>query len=284
MYTRALDLTQIDRQSAAMGGAPLGEHVVFSTGWEWGYWQNDYAALRNSYAAPDRWQAPIDEMFAPYGKDGAALAAQIEALAEAQHDALIGQRLAPYMAGTDVLLETGFQSGIISQPHRPSFADIAAMSAGDRATWEATVLPALDQLAAATEATFTAVDGLGIAHDDPWYSEVHDGLAVDVDRVRFIAALYRAAALSADGGAIDSLLATADAALADAKRVVAHRHAHLHDPTPSRLLVEDTNETVYHYGYLNEADTLCYWNRERGLFDQDIQGKSAIPPGCVLGF
>ena len=90
--------------------------------------------------------------------------------------------------------------------------------------------------------------------------------------------------MNADGGPSDALLAGADAALADARRIVARRHAHLHDPTPSRILVEDTNATVYHYGYLNEADTLCYWERERGLFDQQILGSSTVPPGCVLGF
>ena len=287
IYSRALDITQIDQQSAAMGGAPLGEHIAFSSGWEWGYWQNDYASLRMSYHTPDRWQDVIDAMFAPYGKDGAALAAQIEALAQAQHDGLIGQRLASYVAGTDALLEAGYDSGIISEPHRPSFTEIAAMSAADRAAYEATVLPALDQLAAATDAAYKAVDALGIAHDETWYSEVHDGMAVDGDRVRFIAALYRAAAMSADGGdagTIDGLLATADAALADARKVVAHRDAHLHDPTPSRILDEGTNSTVYQYGYLNTADTLCYWERERGLFDQQLRGSSTVPPGCIFGF
>lgn len=283
MYTRALDLAQIDAQSLATGGDPLGQHVLFSTGWEWGYWQNDYVTLRMTYDAPASWQAPIDEMFAPYGAKGAALAAQIEALAVAQHDALIGKRLAPYMAGTDFLIESAYPK-VVSQPHRPSFADVAAMSASDRATYESTVLPALDQLAADTQSAFQAVDALSIAHDDPWYAEVRDGMAVDADRVRFIAALYRAAAVHADGGAVDALIATADAALADARHVVAGRHAHLHDPTPARLLVEDSNATIYQYGYLNEADTLCYWVRERGLFDQQILGGSTTPPGCVLGF
>ncbi|HEX8953523.1 MAG TPA: hypothetical protein VF945_16820 [Polyangia bacterium] len=283
MYTRALDLAQIDQQSAAAGGDPLGGQVIFSSGWEWGYWQNDYVSLRMTYRAPDRWQAPIDEMLAPYGAKGAALAAQIEKLATVQHDALIGQRLAPYMAGTDFLIESAYPK-VISQPHRPSFADVAALSAADRATYESTVLAALDQLAADTQAVFAAIDAIGIAHDDRWYAEIRDGAAIDADRVRFIAALYRAAALHADGAAIDAQLATADAALADARRVVARRHAHLHDPTPARLLVEDSNATIYQYGYLNEADTLCYWVRERGLFDQQISGATATPPGCVLGF
>src|SRR5207248_7039831 len=143
-------------------------------------------------------------------------------------------------AGNDFLLDGAYPK-IISQPHRPSFADVAAMNAADRATFSATVLAGLDQLAAATQAAFAAIDALHIAHDDRWYSEVHDGVAVDVDRVRFIAALYRAAAVHADGGAADSLLAAADAALADARKVVAHRHAHLHDLEPSRPLDEESH-------------------------------------------
>jgi len=283
IYSRELDLQKIDEASLAQGGDPLTEHTVFSTGWEWGYWQNDYAVLRATYRPPQAWHETIDDMFAPYGSDGAALSAQIAALATAQHDALIGQRLAPYMAGNDFLLDSAYPM-IISQPHRPFFSDIAAMSAADRATFTTTVLDPLDALAAATQAAFAAIDGLHIAHDDRWYSEVHDGVAVDVDRVRFIAALYRAAVVHTDGGSPDALLATADAALADARKVVAHRHANLHDPEPSRLLEEESNTTIYKYGYLNEADTLCYWVRERGLFNQQILGGSETPPGCVLGF
>ena len=103
-------------------------------------------------------------------------------------------------------------------------------------------------------------------------------------RARFIAALYRAAVVHADGGAVDDLFAQADAAMADATRVVAHRHARLHDPSPARLLQEGDNATVYKYGYLNEADTLCYWVRERALARQQLLGSSDAAPGCALGF
>ncbi|HEY2745836.1 MAG TPA: hypothetical protein VGL86_14470 [Polyangia bacterium] len=285
MLTRALDMTELDQQSTAMGGDPLTEHVSFSTGWEWGYWQNDYVTLRNTFQTPATWQAPIDEMLAPYGENGVALAQQIEALAMVQHAALIGHRLAPYMAGNDFLLDSGYASGIVSQPHRPQFSDVAAMSAADRASYEATVLDPLDQLADDTAAIFQAVDAIPFARDERWYREMHDGFAVDADRTRFIASLYRAAAVQADGsGPIDALLAAADAALADAKTIVAGRHAHLHDPSPQRLLIEEDNDTVYKYGYLNEADTLCYWIREREEFDAQLLDGSDQPPGCAIGF
>ncbi len=285
MLTRELDMTELDQQSAAMGGDPLTHHLEFSSGWEWGYWQNDYVTLRNTFQTPATWQAPIDEMLAPYGANGAALAQQIEALAMTQHAALIGHRLAPYMAGWDVLLDTGYTSGIVSQPHRPSFSDVAAMTASDRASYEATVLDPLDQLADDTAAIFQAVDAIPFARDERWYREMHDGFAVDADRTRFIASLYRAAAVQSDGsGPIDTLLAAADAAFADAQKVIAGRHAHLHDPSPQRLLIEEDNDTIYKYGYLNEADTLCYWMRERAEFNQELLGASDLPPGCILGF
>ena len=43
----------------------LQDHVLFSTGWEWGYWQNDVAALRMSWAVPDAWEDTVAWMFAP---------------------------------------------------------------------------------------------------------------------------------------------------------------------------------------------------------------------------
>lgn len=79
-------------------------------------------------------------------------------------------------------------------------------------------------------------------------------------------------------------LTTAETALADGQRVVASRHAHLHDPDPSRLLLENGNATIYAYGYLNEADSLCYWERERAQVRQLVLGSGDTIPGCALGF
>ena len=36
----------------------LDEQVLFSSGWEWGYWQNDYVTLRQGYTRAARWQLP----------------------------------------------------------------------------------------------------------------------------------------------------------------------------------------------------------------------------------
>ncbi len=279
LYTRWLDITDIDKM-----GTPLKQHVLFSSGWEWGYWQNDYATLRMGYTLPSRWQAPLEEMFAPYGVKGANLASLINSLAGTQHDALLLHKLAPYIAGDDFLLDTGAMTGIISQPRRLSFSDVAALSASDRANFVSTVLDPLDQLAADIADVAQRLDAIGIARDDPFYGEIRDGVEVDLARARYIAALYHAAVAGAQGQPTAGALADADTALADATATVKQRHAHLHDPTPSRLLADEDNATIYKYGYLNEADTLCYWQRERAQIRQQVLGTNEMIPGCVLGF
>ena len=47
---RLLDLERLAADPAANGNS-LAQHVIFSTGWEWGFWLNDYAAemLRRAY-------------------------------------------------------------------------------------------------------------------------------------------------------------------------------------------------------------------------------------------
>src|SRR5688572_22539658 len=75
-------------------GAGLHGHLVFSSGFEWGYWLNDVASLRASYALPDRYEALIDDAF---GTDLAALAPIVSELASIEASALIDERLAAYV-------------------------------------------------------------------------------------------------------------------------------------------------------------------------------------------
>ena len=42
------------------------------------------------------------------------------------------------------------------------------------------------------------------------------------------------------------------------------------------------NQTEYQYGYLYEADTLCYWLRERVQVNNLLTGAGDEVPGCVL--
>jgi hypothetical protein len=279
--SRFVDLQKIRDAATSMGSPNLDEHYIFSSGWEWGYWQQDYATLRMSHTLPSAWGDEYTEMFAPWGAAGQTLSQKIIALGEAQHDSLMGQRLAAYLAGRDDVIDVGATHGTVSQPARPAFGDVIAMSSADRQTFAMNVVAPLDALAKTTAQLASDVAALGLG-DDPWVSEIIDGMQVDADRTAFAHAVWAAAVSLGDGQGDGGHLAEADAALADAKNVVAHRHAHLHDSSAARLTQRVDNSTLYKYGYLFEADTLCYWQRERTQIGNAAQGTSATVPPCIF--
>ncbi|HUS63513.1 MAG TPA: hypothetical protein VMZ28_03180 [Kofleriaceae bacterium] len=278
LYVRSrwLDLARI-----AAAGPPLEEQILFSSGWEWGYWQNDRAALRAAFQLPPSWRDLFREMYAPR-QGGAALSAVAADLAEVEHDALIEQRLAGYLAGRDLYIDVGGDIGIVSQPDRVTFADLAAADAGARADFEAGVLADLDGLEAALAALDARAGALG-GPDDRFRREVIDGVRVTWLRARFIAGAYRAALAHLDGrdGEAMTLRAAAADELEAARAVVERRHGDLHFPDPARLLDIDMNQTVYPFGYLTMAHRLCYWERELAEVGNLLDGTGETVPSCI---
>ncbi len=276
--SRAHDLEQI-RAQAPPG---LAEHVLFSTGWEWGYWQNDYATLRMNWRLGDGMAGAFAAMWAPYGQAGAGLADALTALAERQHQRLIVERLAPYLAGRDVYLDAGEELGIVAQPGRPAFDALAALPAADRAKFVADVLTPLAAHAEETQAALDEIRALGLPAGDPFVAEIEDGLAIDVARAHAIAACYRAALTLADGGTGTAELAEAEAAVTAARVIVRRRHAALHHPNPAEIAEPNANATIYPFGYLQKADELCYWERELVQVRNLLGVSNEVPPACVL--
>ena len=283
VYMRSRWLDQSNLASAAVDGGypPLQQHVMFSSGWEWGYWQNDYATLRANFTLPAAWTDSVDEMFAPWGAQGAALAAQIGALGELQSQYLIDDALAAYIAGADVLIELAVESNMPSQPARTSFSAVAAMSPADLATFTTTVLTPLAALDAATASIASNVAGMNLDPKDPWLAETADGIAIDADRTHYIYCLYEAVATFTSTGSDGGWLAKATTTMADAQTIVNRRDGALHYPNPPQILNQIANSTLYQGGFLEEAATLCYWNRELIEAEAVISNNQTNPPGCV---
>ncbi len=273
LYVRSrwLDLQQI----RAGAGRPLDEHTLFTSGWEWGYWQTDYATLRMSYRLPERWDEPYEHMFGP------EVAAVVRRVGEAQHQGLIGRRLAAYLAGRDQLMDAGELVGIVSQPDRVSFDELWNMSPDARARFVADVLVPLETMAQAHASAKADLDG-HIRSDDVWLTELGQGLAITAARARYVHALYRAVATQKDTGSDGGWLDEALAELEAAKPIVSARHRQLHFPDARRLLKNVPNATVYQYGYLREAHSLCFWNRERVQVQRLLRGSTESQPACVL--
>jgi len=258
--SRGLDLERLVPQG-------LDDHVIFSSGWEWGYWQGDVASLQMSYRGT-RWDEEVRRWFEP------DLADAVVGLAEAQHTALIEERLTPWLAGRDVVIDTGDQLGILSQPDRPSYEELLAMDVGSRGVVREEVVGGLGRYAAAVQA-------LSPPRTDAWAEEVADGIDIDLLRAQFAAALVAATLDAADGQEFTTELAAADAALHEAGLVVEGRA--FHDPDGDRWVDPSwNNPTIYDYGYLREAGELCFWHRERAQARNLLLGEENEVPPCIF--
>ncbi len=284
LYVRARfrDLDEIRRAATAGMHGGLEDHVVFSTGWEWGYWQNDWAVMRMSWRTPERYEDLVRDMLAPL-PDGPAAADAVIALADLQQATLLDRRLAAYLAGQDGTFALGFARGFWSQPRRPSMPEVRAMTPAERDTFRTEVVDRLATLATDTRAILDDVEALPGVATDPFLAELRDGLAIDVARTEYARALWSAALRSAAGEDASADEAAMDGARAEGQAIVVRRHAALFDPDPQEILAERIPiALLYRYGYLREADDLCFWERERIEYRNEFHAETTPVPGCVL--
>ena len=241
----------------------LQDHVLFSSGWEWGYWLNDVATLRMNWSVPNDYCDTIEQILEPLNEPD--LAPAICALAEVQHAAMIDDRLAPWTASLDAAMQAGAGLDIVAQPLRTDFDSLTEK--------DADIATRLDALASDTEMIWFSLP----QSDSPWVAEISEGMQIDVLRARFMARLIEAS-IAQD----NELLAEAESLHLEARSVVDARHDALWDPDPERLLTEGDNHTLYDFGYLLRAEELCFWERELTQARNHITGSSDTVPGCLL--
>lgn len=275
--SRWTDLAEI---RAAVDGPGLQDHVLFSTGWEWGYWQNDYTALRLSYGLRP-WQDEVADMYAPFGDDGKELAEAVVQVADLQHEALLVDRLAPFLAGRDAAMDVGFAVGVVAQPERPVFADVAGWSDIERTAFQADVLDPLEAFAAALDGRGDRMRRLAEANGNPWFVEMADAIQVTNQRARFVHAVWSATVAGAAGGDPTAQLDLAQQHLESARQIVDDRHDTLWDPARERMTSSEwENPTIYQYGYLRHAEELCYWEKEWVEARRGLGLTTDVAPGC----
>jgi hypothetical protein len=268
-----------DLERIAQAGV-LDDHVLFSSGWEWGYWLTDATTLRMNYSRPAKWEDAVGEVLGGWGALGAQATDLIRRMGEAQHRALIIERLAAYVASRDQIIDAGDRLGIFSQPDRPEFSELAVASAATRDDFRVRVLEKLK--VHADELTALALESSALPSNDPVMAELADGVQVTAARVRYIHALYAATLSFAETGGDGGWLAQADAHLATGKSIVARRRRAMWDPDPRPITANNANPTFYQYGYLREAFSLCFWEREGAQAKNVVLQAGLSVPGCVL--
>jgi hypothetical protein len=279
VYSRWRDLDGIKKDGC---GNPLYEHLIFSTGWEWGYWLHDFAALRSSYELPASYGDLIKEAF---GTDlGPAAADLVVELVEEQKRALIGDALSGYLVGRalDIDLGRSLDPPIISQPDRITFDQLAKLTPAEVDAFETSVLVPLKNHASKLSVLASRVPALDLP-DTRWGRELTDGIGIDVDRTWFVVHNYEAviAHLRGNAAAAKAAYELAGTDMKAAQGVVVRRHLDLHDTHGKRLIERTSNHTFYQYGYLNNADTMCFWRRELIQAGTILGTTTETPPHCL---
>jgi hypothetical protein len=253
----------------------LDSHILFSTGWEWGYWLHDVASLRASFELP---ASPAELIEHAFARDLASAVQPVLQLISLQREYLHRRGLVAYLAGRDAVIDAGRDLDIVSQPDRVTFDDLVATR--NTPGFTASVRDPLAVYANGVDDLAREVAALDLP--GRWGAELRDGFAIDVLRARFAIALYDATIAHVEGRSPDADLATARTLLARATDVVAARHVDLHDTHRRRLLDRTPNHTFYQFGYLHMADTLCYWRRELAQVEGITGSATGIPPACVF--
>lgn len=283
--SRWLDLDRVRAFTREQGVPGLDDHVLFASGWEWNHWLFDSATLRMSYALPDDWRDLIRRPYTPYGDVGDSLAEAMIGFGEAQATHLIHDRLTPWIASYDNVMELGYEIGKIAQPVRilPRLWLDGTEPRSRLEQEHAGLVNYLSDLeTAAPDAAASPDNPPAALLEHPFLLEAFDGLAIGVLRARFAEAQARALLAALDDEDPAPTLRDADEALRAAEEVVRRRHANLHDPDPERLVTLADNATLYNFGYLHRAETLCYWIRELNQLRNALDGGRRPVPGCSI--
>ncbi len=266
--------------------------ILFSSGWEHGYWLNDLIAARAAWdAGPktgsdrDALQTMLTEIFAPYAEASKDLVNLILDVMDTQHRLLVlGQHGdnrpqdiqlrsgMAYLAGQDSwsqlgsLIRAAGIKGYQTQPDRISFEELeTSPEALEIYTREiAPLLRAMVFDFSQLDARAEALQALVPEALEDWYAELAQGLKMNYLRAVEVYALMEASASrqTHQQASYKSRLAQAREAISEAE-VVNARQVAGYRANAARIAGQGIpNPTVYTYGYLWPARSLYFWKRD----------------------
>lgn len=270
--------------------------LVFSSGWEWGYWLNDVIAARAAWnptpggkgleaSQRDALSAALSSALSPFGSAKKDVVTWIADVASAEQALLIEGKVngsAPskidmrngqaYLQGWETWDDVSkLGSGVIplkmTQPDKLGLVDMRNPLHGGPG-YSAEVEPLLAEM----ESRFTALAARGDelraripdnARD--LFDDLADAMRMTALRAKQVHGLYD----YVDGYFDTSMakrrerLGASRTALDDAARIVAEREKRYRVPV-SRIAAWRDNPTAYEYGYLWTVHSLFFWWRDEG--------------------
>jgi len=288
-------------------GSRIQGQMVFSSGWEWGYWLNDVIAARGAWdpqlAAPtanEAFKAALAPVLRAFGDAAPALATALASIAEDQHRLLIlgevdgvvpdeierrnGQA---YMQGWDSFDDVGsLIAGVPGVPHIQTQPDKLGLVSMRNPLHGPPDYDALRPLLAKMATTFAGHQQVLAdlrpqvpQSARPLLDELADSARITALRARQLLGLYDYVdgldLLGNPSAAALLRLADARAALDEAQQLVTQREQRYRVPA-DRIAGWRDNPTAYPFTYLWTVRSLHYWWR-----DEAKAVKAPISP-CYL--
>jgi hypothetical protein len=286
LYSRWLDIHTLSQQLLQQGLPPLDHHIEFMSGHEWNYWLTDYLVAKMLWQ-PD---APLDTFLQSYTSAFGNCAADVDsALSQyisLQTTYIFDQRLFAYVQGENETVDLGYLAGLETHPKRIEFEQLMTMTPAELSSFEGTVVQGLESFAAQSQPIEDAIAARCRGSDPtlaPWCEELQDGITIVTLRAQHAATLYRAMLdyVRKDPGDATSLVTQAGQITTQAAAVVAHRESQYRFDL-TRETGQYQNPTIYPFGYLRQAHTLCYWHRREQqvtfiLQNGVAEGQSSLP-------
>lgn len=286
---RLSDLRLLSADEIAAGDSRMDGQLVFSSGWEWGYWLNDVLAARaawqpeleagNRDEALTRALAPITRVFGAAGPEATTWLVDV---IRAEENLLIGGKVAgkspdpiamrngqAYLQGWetwDDVSKLAFAKQM-TQPDKLGLVDMRnPLHGGPGYSAE------VDPLLAEMDTVFGALAARGDALREKvpasardLFDDLADAMRMTALRAAQVHGLYDYVDGFFDAPPAERMarLGVARTALDDAKVVVAGREKRYRVPA-DRIAGWRKNPTAYPYGFLWTARTLHFWWRDEG--------------------
>ena len=272
-----------------LAGSRIDGQVVFSSGWEWGYWLQEVVAARGAWnpfpgLADDRnaLRRSLDPVVRPFGGVADRVRDLLVRVMRDQRALLIEGRVAgrlprtavkrngqAYMQGWETwddvsgyLVLFGIARGAMTQPDRLGMVRAPLPDDPDYWTEVEPLLAEMQRVFTSHADEFDSLRPLIPLRARPLFNDLADAARITALRAAQVNGLY---GYVARRGTAEGLarLANARAALDQAAVVVARREA-AYRVDPQRIASWRTGPTAYSYGYLWTARTLYYWWRDEG--------------------
>jgi hypothetical protein len=277
MLSRAADMRMIKDLPHLDG------ELVFTTGWEWGYWLSDYATARMQTHPDEDLTSILDGAFAPFGPAREGWTGLLRDTMLAQQKYLIDEGLMRHLQGADALNDFGAKArtlpvlkdllhGTNAQPVRLAPAEVMTWNARQLDEFEHGELAQLREMVQAFDGF--AARARALAPQVPaaakrYHDEMADGLQIDALRAREVEAALTAAVQArrfelthnpADRTKGQAALARAKEAMQQGQSVIGEREKHYRD-APEYTYAPGAGPTMWKDRYLTRVHTGEFWKR-----------------------